>query len=164
MKTLAPLLCMVALATLARADDVPMPASVPRAYTQECAACHLAYPPGLLPAPSWQRLMGGLEHHYGSDASLDPATVQQLGDWLQRHAGRGRRVGTTPPPEDRITRSAWFERKHRKIAPAVWQHASVRSAANCAACHAGAERGEFDDERLRIPPGLDGRFLQAWKD
>lgn len=164
MKNLAALLCLAGLATLARADGAPMPASVPKAYTQECAACHLAYPPGLLPPRSWQRLMSGLEHHYGSDATLDSATVQQLDDWLQRHAGRSRRGGETPPPEDRITRSDWFERKHRKIAPAVWQHASVRSAANCAACHVGAERGDFDDERLRIPPGLDTRHLKAWKD
>ena len=24
------------------------------AYQQECSACHMAYPPGLLPAASWQ--------------------------------------------------------------------------------------------------------------
>ena len=45
-----------------------MPRAVPPAYTQECGSCHLAYPPGLLPALSWQRLMGGLDRHFGTDA------------------------------------------------------------------------------------------------
>lgn len=140
-----------------------MPAQVPKAYTQECAACHVAYPPGLLPAASWRRVMTGLDKHHGTDASLDPATVAQLGTWLQAHAGTYKRV-TTEPPEDRITRSAWFERKHRKVDPAVWKLPSVKGAANCAACHGGAEQGDFDDDRLRVPAGLSPQQQRAWRD
>jgi hypothetical protein len=140
-----------------------MPPNVPTAYTQECAACHLAYPPGLLPSQSWQRLMGGLDKHYGSDASLDAATTQQINTWLQAHAGTYKRVSEAPP-QDRITRSAWFERKHRKIDPTVWKLASVKSAANCAACHTGADRGRFDDDNLQYPAGLDARLRRSFDD
>lgn len=140
-----------------------MPRSVPPAYAQECASCHVAYPPGMLPARSWQRLMSGLDRHYGTDASLDAATLQQLGTWLQANAGTYKRVGEEPP-QDRITRSAWFERKHRKVESAVWQLPSVKSAANCAACHAGAEQGRFDDDELRMPAGLTPRQRAAWND
>ncbi len=119
-------------------------------YQQECAACHLAYPPGLLPAASWQRLMAGLDKHYGTDASLDEASVRQIGGWLKSHAGTYKRVNEEPP-QDRITRSAWFERKHRKVAPEVWKRASVRSAANCVACHSGADKGDCGDDGVRIP-------------
>ena len=119
-------------------------------YQQECAACHLAYPPGLLPAASWQRLMSGLDKHYGTDASLDEASVRQINGWLQSHAGTYKRVNEEPP-QDRITRSAWFERKHRKVAPEVWKRASVRSAANCVACHSGADKGDYGDDGVRIP-------------
>ena len=140
-----------------------MPRSVLPAYAQECASCHLAYPPGMLPARSWQRVMNGLDRHYGTDASLDAATVQQLSTWLQAYAGTYKRVAEEPP-QDRITRSAWFERKHRKVEPAVWQLPSVKSAANCAACHAGAEQGRFDDDDLRLPAGLTARQRQAWAD
>ena len=50
---------------------------VPPTYQQtECASCHLAYPAGLLPAASWQRLMNNLPRHFGTDASLDPASVK----------------------------------------------------------------------------------------
>jgi len=140
-----------------------MPAQVPKAYTQECAACHVAYPPGLLPAASWPRVMTGPGKHYGTRASPDPATVLQLNSWLQTHAGTYKRVAEAPP-QDRITRSAWFERKHRHIETAVWKLPSVKSAAQCAACHGGAEQGDFSDDRLRVPAGLGARQQAAWRD
>jgi Dihaem cytochrome c len=150
--------------TPARADaGWLMPQDLPAGYKQECGSCHLAYPPGLMPARSWQRLMGGLEKHYGSDASLDPVTLQQIRAWLVSHAGTGKRVNEEPP-QDRITRSAWFERKHRKIDPGVWNLASVKSASHCASCHSAAERGDFDDDRLQFPAGLDARQRRSFND
>ncbi|GAP38776.1 Ni,Fe-hydrogenase I cytochrome b subunit [Piscinibacter sakaiensis] len=140
-----------------------MPPGAPPAYAQECGACHLAYPPGLLPARSWQRLAGGLDHHFGTDASLDAATAQSIATWLQAHAARGGRAAEEPP-QDRITRAAWFQRKHRHIEPAVWTLPAVRGAAHCAACHEGAARGRFDDDALRQPAGLTPRQRRAWSD
>ena len=162
-RLVAAALGLAALGTAHADSDRMMPRAVPPAYTQECAACHTAYPPGMLPAPSWQRIMGGLDKHYGSDASLDPATVKQLSAWLQTHAGTYKRVREVPP-EDRITRSEWFVRKHREVAPSVWGLPSVKSAANCAACHGGADRGDFDDDNLVFPAGLDARMRRAWRD
>ena len=127
----------------------------------DCAACHTAYAPGLLPARSWQRIMAGLDKHYGTDASLDDATVKQLSAWLQANAGTYKRV-VEEPPEDRITRSAWFQRKHRELDPTIWKQAAVKSAANCMACHSGAEKGRFDDDELRFPAGLDARYRRHW--
>lgn len=147
-------LAALALAPAARADGgARLPPDTPAAYRAECGSCHVAYPPGLLPAASWQRIMAGLDRHFGSDASLDEATRQSLGRWLQAQAGTSRRVREAPP-EDRITRSAWFAREHRRVAPAVWQHPSVRSPAQCAACHRGAEGGRYDEDELRAPPAL----------
>jgi hypothetical protein len=119
-------------------------------YQQECAACHLAYPPGALPAASWQHLLQGLPRHFGTDASVDAATLEELSGWLAANAGTWKRVGT-PPPQDRITQSAWFVRKHHEVAPATWKLAAVKSPSNCAACHTEAEQGEFDEHRVRIP-------------
>ncbi|MEX8494974.1 diheme cytochrome c [Sphaerotilus sp.] len=130
-----------------RALRVP---SVP-SYQQECAACHMAYPPGMLPAASWTRLMGGLDRHFGTDASLDAASAKLLTRWLTDNAGTGHRVSATPPPEDRITRSAWFVRQHNEVGPGVWKRTSIKSASNCMACHAGADKGDFDEDRVRIP-------------
>ena len=152
---------VLAAAPAARADDdhAPQRALLP-AYVQECAACHVPYAPGLLPARSWQRVMATLDRHYGTDASLDAASARRLDPWLQANAAGGREA----PPQDRITRSAWFERRHRDVAPSTWKLASVRSAANCSACHAGADRGAFDDDDLIVPAGLDARARRAWQD
>ena len=139
-----------ALATVAaRADRVAVAPPLP-AYQQECGACHLAYPPALLPAASWQHLMDNLSQHYGTDASLDAATARTIGAWLNVYAARGKHARETPP-RDRITRAGWFVREHREVAPAVWQRPSIKSAAQCGACHGGAEQGRFDEHDIRIP-------------
>jgi mono/diheme cytochrome c family protein len=126
--------------------SVPLPPK----YSQECAACHMAYPPGLLPADSWKRLMGGLPKHFGTDASLDPASLRELSNWLEANAGTYRKVREAPTG-DRITASAWFVREHRKFDAATWKRASVGSASNCAACHTGAANGSFSEREIRIP-------------
>lgn len=143
---------IAALAAPALADEAGRGLRTPLlpSYRQECAACHVAYPPGLLPAASWQRLLGDLNNHYGSDASLDPATRQQLHAWLVANAGASRRVAE-PPPQDRITRSSWFSREHREVAAGVWRSPAVKSAANCNACHARAEQGDFNEHDVRVP-------------
>lgn len=148
------LLCVVIAlgagrAAMAGDDRSPQVTLLPK-YKQECAACHVSYPPGMLPAASWQRIMNGLAHHFGTDASLDPATVKELSNWLAANAGTHKRVQELPA-EDRITRSAWFVREHHEVPAATWQRASIKSAANCAACHTRADQGDFNEHTVRIP-------------
>lgn len=138
------------LAASAWADAPAITVQVLPIYKQECAACHTPYPPGMLPAVSWQRVMNGLAHHYGSDASLEPAQVQEITAWLKANSGTYKRVREAPP-EDRITRSAWFVREHREVKPEVWKRTSIQSAAQCSACHTQADVGRFEERQLRIP-------------
>jgi hypothetical protein len=144
-------LMLLGMALSARAD-LPPQALLP-AYRADCGACHVAYPPALLPAASWQRLMAGLDRHFGSDASLDPATTKAIAAWLAAGAGRYRKVqrDAAPPPEDRITRAAWFVREHDELPAAAWKRADVKSPANCPACHTQADRGDFGESRIRVP-------------
>lgn len=147
----AALLASCAIAGLVHADGHRV-STVPRlpAYQQECGACHVAYPPGMLPAASWQRLMDNLPRHFGSDASLDAATARQVAAYLAANAGTFKRVREAPP-QDRITRSTWFVRKHDEVPAAAWRSPAVKSPANCNACHAQANEGDFDEHRVRIP-------------
>lgn len=111
-------------------------------YEAECASCHLAYPPQLLPAQSWQRLMSQLDRHFGADASLDAAIAAEIGDFLQRNSATGKRArgaGDTL----RITETRWFVREHHEV--------NVKNPANCAACHTTAEQGDFRERNLRLP-------------
>ena len=145
-RALIAIAALLASAHAASADDgrvtrVPL---LPK-YQQECASCHLAYPPGMLPAASWRRLIDKLPRHFGTDASLDAASVRELAN-----AGTYRRVRETPP-DDRITSSAWFTRKHDEVPAAVWKRPAIKSAANCSACHAQADQGDFNEHTVRIP-------------
>lgn len=140
-------------------DDV-MPRLTHAAWQQECASCHLAYPPSMLPRASWRKLMGGLDQHFGENASLDPATQADILGFLEAHAAdsgnsaMGRRVmpgvdAGNPPL--RISETRWFVKKHDEVPRAAWARKAVGSAANCAACHRQAEKGVFDDDTVRIP-------------
>ena len=131
----------------AGSDKGPKPMPV---YTQECGSCHVAFPANLLPKASWGRVMNDLEKHYGSDASLDPATQKQIETWLQTYGGLGKRA-KEEPPQERITRSVWFERKHREVSAATFKRASIKSPANCMACHRDAAQGDFEDHNVSIP-------------
>lgn len=163
--------------TAAAASDRPAsapakaPATSPRTATvdgatlhaQECSACHIAYSPRLLPAESWRRMTGQLDRHYGTDASLDPASVAALASWLEAGAARNGRASVAPP-DDRITRSSWFIREHRDFDAAAWAHPSVRSASQCIACHSRAAEGDFRERGLRFPAGLPERYRRAFDD
>ncbi|MBP9904798.1 MAG: diheme cytochrome c [Rhodoferax sp.] len=127
-----------------------MPAQSNARWQAECGSCHMAFPPGLLPAASWTKMMAGLDKHFETDASLSPQDVQTISGYLTLHASN-RWTSTAAPL--RITDSAWFKTKHRpdEINPAVWKRASVKSQANCMACHPGADKGDFNERNIRIP-------------
>jgi hypothetical protein len=146
-------LALLLLSRGAWADDddlVTARAPLLPAYKTECSGCHVAYPPDMLPAASWRRVMDNLPHHYGTDASLDPATAKKLSAWLASHAGNVH-TSSAAPVGDRITQSTWFVRQHREVSTATWKRASIRSAANCSACHAQADQGVFNEHEVRIP-------------
>ena len=140
--------------------DNVLPRLSNKAWQQECASCHIAYAPAFLPKASWQRLMGGLDQHFGENTSLDPATQADILKFLLANAAdsgtsqTGRRVMQRMDAKDaplRITETRWFVRKHDEVPRAVWSRKSVGSAANCAACHRQAEQGVFDEDAVRIP-------------
>ncbi|HEX6136875.1 MAG TPA: diheme cytochrome c [Casimicrobiaceae bacterium] len=120
-----------------------------RSWQAECGSCHVAYPPRLLPARSWRALMSDLDRHFGTSASVDAAAGASILAFLQANAGRDR--SPAAPPLLRITESPWFVREHDEVAPAEWRSPKVKSAANCGACHPGAESGRFGEHDVRIP-------------
>jgi len=137
-----------------------LPRLTHKAWQQECASCHIAYAPAFLPKASWRRVMGGLDQHFGENASLDPVTQADILRFLEANAAdagtsqMGNRVmrsmGAKEAPM-RITETRWFVRKHDEVSRAVWSRKSVGSAANCAACHQQAEKGVFNEDAVRIP-------------
>jgi len=117
-------------------------------YLEECGACHLAYPPGLLPAASWAQLLAGLEDHFGDNAELDSETIQVLARYLRggalspgqpSHSSRLLRNMPDPPPL-RISELPQFQIDHRALFTAP---DAQPSASQCAKCHRRAVTGDF---------------------
>ncbi|MFZ1642303.1 MAG: diheme cytochrome c [Candidatus Contendobacter sp.] len=123
-------------------------------WRQECSACHVAYPPQLLSAPSWRAIMNGLDRHFGADARLDSQARADILRFLELNAGRSETpLGGKPPL--RITETRWFIHEHTEELPAsVWKRPDVKSPANCVACHFAADRGDYSERTLRLPKGF----------
>ncbi|MBI4754418.1 MAG: diheme cytochrome c [Betaproteobacteria bacterium] len=121
---------------------------------EECGSCHMPFAASMLPADSWQRMMGNLKDHFGDDASVDAETARRITGYLVANAAdtggrrysdkllRGVAMNNAPL---RITELPKWVREHRKVADWEWKHKDVRTRANCAACHRDAERGYYDE-------------------
>lgn len=140
---------------LALADGLRTPPVTDPVVKKECSACHMAYPAGLLPARSWQAVMANLKDHFGENAELDAETTKRVTDYLvagaadQGRSGKLMRDLSASQTPRRVSELPWFVRKHERkgrISPESLKRRGAKSAANCNACHKGAEQGVFDDD------------------
>lgn len=133
--------------TPAHAGDHRYPLSP--SYVQECGSCHVAYPPALLTAADWTAIMNRLDRHFGTDASLEPKTLDRLAAELQRDASRRiKHTGRGQPP--RLTRSVWFEKEHGPLPER--KTVALPAAAQCESCHSQAAGGDYAERGLTLPP------------
>jgi hypothetical protein len=150
----ASLLVAVVAIGHAGADERIAPVADP-VVKKECGSCHMAFSPQLLPRRSWQKLVETLSDHFGENASLGEAQRKTVLEYLLANAADGPRAGSegrkfgasipsalTPL---RITEVPRWVREHRKVGADRWGDPSVKSKANCPACHKGAEQGIYED-------------------
>ncbi|HEY0633911.1 MAG TPA: diheme cytochrome c [Gammaproteobacteria bacterium] len=131
-------------------------------YAQECSACHFAYPPGLLTARSWRKLLAAtaLANHFGDNAELAEAARQEIEAYAVAKAAdrsnykRSRKIAAATPADSaplRITENSYIKHKHAHIpAELIAGNPQVGSLSNCNACHTGAAAGQFDDDAVFI--------------
>lgn len=129
-------------------------------WKTECASCHQLYHPNLLPERSWKKMMGGLEDHFGENASLDEKAKLDIEKFLVTYSAdnsnsrRGKKFLQSIPANEsplRISETSYFKRKHDEVSAATFKRKSIGSAANCMACHSGAEKGDFNERGVKIP-------------
>jgi hypothetical protein len=152
MFTLVAVLVGLTIST-AQADDDEnggIPVAMNAKWKEECSGCHIAYPPRFLPAQSWRVLMAGLDKHFGSDASLDVATVHEISDFLEKNSDQRRRQSSGKVIL-RISETRWFKSEHEEVSLRDWKNPQVKSPANCAACHRQADMGDFSERNVKIP-------------
>ncbi|MDX1344687.1 MAG: diheme cytochrome c [Sedimenticolaceae bacterium] len=120
-------------------------------YSNECGACHMAYPPGMLAKESWRAMMANLENHFGDNAELDAGTAAEIGEFLERHGNSKIAAASTKAPA-RITETGWFRAQHHEIpARMVKNNPGVQSFSRCEACHTRATEASFNEHDVRIP-------------
>lgn len=127
-------------------------------WKQECGACHSPHHPSLLPATTWDAVLASLDHHFGENASLDPATARKIGAWLEANsaehfdtkASNFFRAASDAEPL-RITATQRWKRLHEDLPEALFSRKSVGGRANCSACHQDAEAGLFAPQMIAIP-------------
>ena len=130
-------------------------------YEEECGGCHFAYPPGLLPARSWQAIMDGLANHFGDNAELSATNRQAIAQYLDDNSAdkavsrRSRKLIQSLPDNAtplRITALPNFRREHRGIPARVFtNNPKLSSLSQCAACHGDAKQGVFSERQISIP-------------
>jgi hypothetical protein len=142
-------MALLCFGTLALAEEGGQRIQLNSKMEQECSACHIAFRPNFLPTSSWMQVMRSLDKHFGTDASLSNADHKEITDWIVANT---QEIGS-PPPGNRITKSFWFTRKHgtSHVKADVWSRDSVKSPANCQACHVNAAQGDFNEHNVRIP-------------
>lgn len=131
--------------------SVPIPAFTP--YTQQCNVCHFAYPPGMLPAASWKKLMDDMPQHFTGLVMINIDTQNDISQWLQTHAGTFAPVAEEPP-QNRITQSLWWQKIHMnnsKLPAAMWKKPSVAKGSSCVTCHQNAAKGEYNAKAVLLP-------------
>lgn len=142
-----------------RSTDVA--AIVDPVYKEECGGCHMAYPPGLLPARSWTKIMSELDNHFADNAEVDAATYQSITEFLLSNSAdkssyrRSEKFNNSIKSDAvplRISDTPYFIRKHDEIpGRLVTGNPKVKSFSQCNACHAKAEQGSFNEHDIRIP-------------
>lgn len=129
-------------------------------YEKECGSCHFAYPAGLLPSSSWNKMMSNLDKHFGDDATVDEKTFQTLVSYLNENSAeksmnykRSRKIvenlnGNIP---DSISKMPYMKKKHEDIKEHLITQKEVKGMFNCTACHQNAKKGIFSDDDVNIP-------------
>ncbi len=118
-------------------------------YQKECASCHFGYQPALLNKASWEKVMGNLSDHFGTDASLGKVEREQILNYLVSNAGSGKMTANNSTMQ--ITKSPYFIKEHRKIPAKLITQKEVGSLSNCLACHTTADKGNYSERAIVIP-------------
>jgi len=131
-------LFLYAVATNSQAETFPVIKN--KAVLAECTDCHMAFPPQTLTAIAWRNMMRDLSNHFGEDVSMDPAVNRKITAYYVKNATdksnvRAARKWRRGNKASRITKAPRFVKKHRSCAKAVWSQPSIKTKANCEACH-----------------------------
>ncbi len=122
--------------TIGTVDPVTQPYQLgEQLYLENCASCHIALPPAVLPTQTWQQLLQD-QNHYGVQLKplVDPP---RLLIWnYMRTFSRPR--GIEEPTPYKVNDSRYFKALHPKV-----KLARPVEISSCVTCHPGAAQYNF---------------------
>lgn len=133
--------------------------AVAQKYQEECGACHFAYDARFLPARSWEKIMASLDKHFNENAELAAIDKQLIETYLKDNARDQRernmrgvqKLARTDTPL-RISDTSYFKSWHHEVPSNVFNNnPGVKNFSQCKACHTTADKGNFDEDNVRIP-------------
>jgi cytochrome c551/c552 len=144
------------------AQGATAPASGAEAlHKKECGACHTPYQAYFLPAASWEKIMAGLNKHFGENAELSAEDQTAISQYLAANAAdrskdkRGARVMSSLAGKDaplRLTETSYIIKMHHEVPKKVFvNNPKLKNLSNCGACHPGAATGNYDEHQVKIP-------------
>lgn len=134
------------------------PSTLDATYAEQCGACHMAYPPSLAPAATWNGILADLQHHFGADASLSTDLVAHIRAYLLANSAEHwdtlpahmfRHVDPRHPL--RITDTPYWRHMHSGISQAKFAATSGGRRSSCDGCHKDAETGRFAPQAIELP-------------
>lgn len=101
--------------------------------------------------------MGDLENHFGDDASLDEDVNKNILTFLLKNSAETSTMQASwnflnsigDKDIIALSKTTYWERKHKKIPKEVFKNEKVKSVANCKACHSDIEKGLIEDENIK---------------
>jgi cytochrome b len=127
-------------------------------FAEQCGSCHLAFPPSLAPAATWNAILDRMEAHFGRDTGLPPTMIAQLRTYLVANSAEhwdtlpSWQLRTPDPAGSlRISATPGWRRIHRGIPASVFAVSPILSRSSCEACHADAATGLFAPQAIAIP-------------
>ena len=119
---------------------------------QKCTQCHPFYPPFMLPKASWERLIDGLENHFGevlTEQNITREENAEIRSYLTHHAAETSSqklayktlssLGEQRPLS--MTKVPYWRETHEHISQEVFRQKKIKKASNCFACHEDFEHG-----------------------
>jgi cytochrome b len=134
------------------------PATLDPEFAEQCGSCHLAFPPSLAPAATWNAILDHMDVHFGENTGLSPDLIAHLRIYLDANAAArwdtlpSWRLRTPDPGGSlRITATPGWRRIHRGIPAATFAKPPIFNRSACEACHTDAATGLFAPQNIAVP-------------
>jgi hypothetical protein len=107
-------------------------------YLENCATCHVALPPAVMPSETWRQLLQDSQHYGVEIPVLSGPSLQVLWDYIRTYS-RPQKADEEIPY--RVYQSNFFKILHPRV-----KFASRPGLNSCVSCHPGA--GQYDFRSL----------------